>query len=90
LFYPAAPLQGTRFAKAGTPNGARRGAGNRQEPNPMKKLFLLFAGDKCGVTAIEYGMIVALISIGIITSVELIGTTIAANFFGPIATALAG
>lgn len=56
----------------------------------MKMLFVLFAGDEAGVTAIEYGLIAALISIGIVASVQTIGTTIAANFFGPIATALAG
>ena len=48
-------------------------------------LFIRFAGDKSGVTAIEYGLIAALIVIGIIAVVETIGTTLAANFVGPIA-----
>ena len=56
----------------------------------MKTLFIRFAGDESGVTAIEYGMICALIVIGIISAVTTIGTTISANFFGPIGTALAG
>ncbi|MGH6847930.1 MAG: Flp family type IVb pilin [Methylocella sp.] len=51
----------------------------------MKTLFIRFAGDESGVTAIEYGLIAALIVIGIITIVSTIGTTLAANFFGPIA-----
>jgi pilus assembly protein Flp/PilA len=54
----------------------------------MKISFIQFVGDESGVTAIEYGLIAGLISIGIITSVTSIGTTISANFFGPIAKAL--
>ncbi len=56
----------------------------------MKQLFLQMAGDEFGVTAIEYGLIAALISLGIVSAATTIGTTISANFFGPIATALAG
>jgi len=51
----------------------------------MMRMFIRFAGDESGVTVIEYGMIAALIVIGIIAAVKTIGTTIAANFFGPIA-----
>jgi pilus assembly protein Flp/PilA len=51
----------------------------------MMRLFIRFAGDESGVTVIEYGMIVALVVIGIIATIKTIGTTIAANFFGPIA-----
>jgi pilus assembly protein Flp/PilA len=54
----------------------------------MKTLFTRFADDESGVTVIEYGMIVALVVIGIISALKTIGTTIAANFFGPIAAAL--
>ncbi|MGH6831087.1 MAG: Flp family type IVb pilin [Methylocella sp.] len=54
----------------------------------MTTLFIRFAGDESGVTAIEYGLIAALVSLGIISSVTAIGTTISANFFGPIASAL--
>jgi pilus assembly protein Flp/PilA len=56
----------------------------------MMTSFTQFAGDESGVTGIEYGMIAALIVIGIISLVSSIGTTIAANFFGPIATGFAG
>jgi pilus assembly protein Flp/PilA len=52
----------------------------------MMSLFKRFAGDESGVTVIEYGMIVALIVIGIISAIKTIGTTISANFFGPIAS----
>jgi pilus assembly protein Flp/PilA len=51
----------------------------------MKTRFIQFAGDESGVTAIEYGLVAALIVICIITVVQTIGTDLAANFFGPIA-----
>jgi pilus assembly protein Flp/PilA len=51
----------------------------------MKTSFIQFAGDESGVTAIEYGMIAGLISIGIVTAVTSIGTTISATFFGAVA-----
>jgi Flp pilus assembly pilin Flp len=51
----------------------------------MKTSFIQFAGDESGVTAIECGLICALIVIGIISVAKTIGTTLAANFFGPIA-----
>ena len=51
----------------------------------MMTLFIRFAGDESGVTGIEYGLICALVVIGIISVVRSIGTTLAANFFGPIA-----
>ena len=54
----------------------------------MTNLFSRFAGNESGVTAIEYGLIAALISIAIVSSVTVIGTTISANFFGPISAAL--
>jgi pilus assembly protein Flp/PilA len=51
----------------------------------MMNSFIRFAGDVSGVTAIEYGLIAGLISIGIVTAVTSIGTTISANFFGAVA-----
>ena len=56
----------------------------------MMNSFIQFAGDESGVTAIEYGLIAGLISIGIVSAVTSIGTTISANFFGPIAAGFAG
>jgi len=38
--------------------------------------FIQFAADESGVTAIEYGLIAGLISIGIISAVTTIDTTI--------------
>jgi pilus assembly protein Flp/PilA len=54
----------------------------------MTTIFIRFASDEYGVTGIEYGLIAALISIAILSAVTTIGTTISANFFGPIAAAL--
>jgi pilus assembly protein Flp/PilA len=54
----------------------------------MMTSLIQFAGDESGVTSIEYGMIAGLISIGIVSAVTKIGTTISANFFGPISAAL--
>jgi pilus assembly protein Flp/PilA len=54
----------------------------------MTTLLNRLAGDESGVTAIEYGLIAALVVIGIISAVTTIGTTISANFFGPIGSAL--
>jgi pilus assembly protein Flp/PilA len=51
----------------------------------MMTSFIQFAGDESGVTALEYGLIGGLISIGIVSAVTTIGTTISAKFFGPIA-----
>lgn len=46
----------------------------------MQTLFSRFLRDESGVTAIEYGLITALISIVIIGSAGLIGTNLAAVF----------
>jgi pilus assembly protein Flp/PilA len=54
----------------------------------MTTSSIRFAGDESGVTAIEYGLIVGLVVIGIISAVTTIGTTISADFFGPIGSAL--
>ena len=55
----------------------------------MKKLFVRFLKDESGVTALEYGLIAALIAVVIIASVTTLGTNLAAKF-GTIATAIAG
>lgn len=46
----------------------------------MKNLVLRFAGDKSGVTAIEYGLIAALIAVVIIGAVTTVGTSLQATF----------
>ena len=46
----------------------------------MKKLFARFAKDESGATAIEYGLIAALISVVIITAVTQLGTNLEGVF----------
>ena len=56
----------------------------------MKKITAIvksFLQEEDGVTAIEYGLIAALIAVVIITAVTLIGTNLSTKF-GTVATAL--
>jgi pilus assembly protein Flp/PilA len=53
----------------------------------MRNLFHRFINDQAGVTAIEYGLIAALIAVVIITAVKTVGTDLSATFTS-IATAL--
>lgn len=46
----------------------------------MKKFLAKFAKDESGATAIEYGLIAALISIACITAMTTIGTNLEAQF----------
>lgn len=46
----------------------------------MKTLFQRFVKDESGVTAIEYGLIAALIAVAIIAAVTLVGTDLTATF----------
>jgi pilus assembly protein Flp/PilA len=46
----------------------------------MSKIFARFAKDESGATAIEYGLIAALISIAIIGGASAIGSQLKANF----------
>ncbi len=55
----------------------------------MKKLFVRFANDESGATAIEYGLIAAGISVAIITVVTTVGTNLTATF-QTVANKLAG
>ncbi len=55
----------------------------------MRNLFRRFSDDQSGVTAIEYGLIAALIAVVIITAVTTVGTDLSATF-NSIASALAG
>lgn len=47
---------------------------------PMPKLLRRFARDETGATAIEYGMIAALIAVIIIASLRLVGTRLTSKF----------
>ena len=55
----------------------------------MGNLFRRFINDQAGVTAIEYGLIAALIAVVIIVAVTTVGTSLSATFTS-IGTALAG
>jgi pilus assembly protein Flp/PilA len=52
-------------------------------------IFARFAQDESGATAIEYGLIAALISVGIIAAVSLLGNSLT-NVFGEISNSLDG
>jgi pilus assembly protein Flp/PilA len=53
----------------------------------MRNLFHRFINDQSGVTAIEYGLIAALIAVVIITAVTAVGSDLSTTF-NSIATAL--
>jgi pilus assembly protein Flp/PilA len=53
----------------------------------MKNLLARFVTDESGVTAMEYGLIAALIAVVIITAVTLVGTKLQA-VFNAVASAL--
>jgi pilus assembly protein Flp/PilA len=46
----------------------------------VKNLFMRFAADETGATAIEYGLIAGLIAVVIIASISLVGTRLSAKF----------
>ena len=46
----------------------------------MQKLVARFVKDESGATAIEYGLIAALIAVGIIAAAQVLGTQISATF----------
>ncbi|HEY5107124.1 MAG TPA: Flp family type IVb pilin [Caulobacteraceae bacterium] len=46
----------------------------------MSKFVTSFMNDESGATAIEYGLIVALIAVVIITAVTTVGTTLSTKF----------
>jgi pilus assembly protein Flp/PilA len=46
----------------------------------MKNLFNRFVRDESGATAIEYGLIAALIAVVIITALTAIGTQLSSKF----------
>jgi pilus assembly protein Flp/PilA len=53
----------------------------------MKNILARFAKDESGATAIEYGLIAGLISIGIVTAVTTAGTQIS-QIFGTVSAKL--
>lgn len=55
----------------------------------MKTLITRFAKDEDGATAIEYGLIAALIAVAIIAAVKAVGTSLN-NTFSSVDSGLAG
>ncbi len=53
----------------------------------MKNLFSRFVANESGVTAIEYGLIAALIAVVIIAAVSTVGTNLS-NTFSSVAASL--
>jgi pilus assembly protein Flp/PilA len=53
----------------------------------MLELLFAFAGDESGATAIEYGLIAALIAVGIIGAARSLGNQLSATFSN-VATAM--
>ena len=46
----------------------------------MQNLFTRFIEDESGATAIEYGLIAALIAVGMIAGARAVGTKVSAKF----------
>lgn len=46
----------------------------------MKSLFARFASDESGATAIEYGLIAAIVGVGLITSLGNLKTSLEGTF----------
>ena len=55
----------------------------------MKNVFARFVKDESGATAIEYGLIAALLSVAIITTLQLVGGSLV-DIYTEINTALQG
>jgi len=55
----------------------------------MKTIVSRFMKDETGVTAIEYGLIAALVAVGIITALTTLGTSLSGTF-GKVSTELDG
>jgi pilus assembly protein Flp/PilA len=66
----------------GTARGAklRRGTTSEVQELTMKSLFSRFAKDESGATAIEYGLIAAIVGVGIIASLGILRNGLATTF----------
>lgn len=53
----------------------------------MKSLFARFASDESGATAIEYGLIAAIVGVGLVTSLTNLKTSLSGTF-GDVKTTL--
>jgi pilus assembly protein Flp/PilA len=52
---------------------------NRKE-NPMRAFFTKLIQDEAGVTAVEYGLIAALIAVAAVTVMTTVGTNLSSTF----------
>jgi len=64
---------------SGKQKGPRYCRVNDRSTTPMSK-FYAFAKDESGATAIEYGLIAALVGVAIITAVTTLGTKLSSTF----------
>ena len=68
-------------ALSGTARDARRKlSASPYVSTAMSILLKSFAGDECGATAIEYGLICALIAVFIIAALSALGTNLSSEF----------
>jgi pilus assembly protein Flp/PilA len=70
---------GGQAGKTDDPDGAIVSSLKKKD-YPMTKFISRFAQDESGATAIEYGLIAALIAVVIISAVTALGTTIKTKF----------
>jgi pilus assembly protein Flp/PilA len=56
----------------------------------MKSIFTRFAKDESGATAIEYGLIAAIVGVGIIVGLTALKTSLTTLFQTTIPTAISG
>jgi pilus assembly protein Flp/PilA len=62
-------------------------AGLNRKENPMRAFFTKLIQDEAGVTAIEYGLIAALIAVAAVTIMGTVGTNLS-NTFSTVASKL--
>jgi pilus assembly protein Flp/PilA len=55
-------------------------AGLNRKENPMRTFFTKLIQDEAGVTAIEYGLIAALIAVAAVTVMATVGTNLSTTF----------
>jgi pilus assembly protein Flp/PilA len=55
-------------------------AGLNRKENPMRVFFSKLIQDEAGVTAIEYGLIAALIAVAAVTIMGTVGTNLSQTF----------
>ena len=53
---------------------------NKEASHSRKTVFARFVGDESGATAIEYGLIAALIAVAIIAAATTLGTKLSSTF----------